>query len=260
MRRITLSMILLALLITIVGCSPKGDPKETLEAYYANVINEDYKAAYAMLLESDKQATTRDEFVQYMELNEQISKLKKIEVKQTEKNGDNVVFDVVETAHDAIEGKDIHTTVKRSVMVENGAWKVVAEGPYTRMIADRMAWLGNMYLNGNGGKKQNFDTAVTWFQDALKQDPSYYRANYGLAAAYTKLNRFDEAIQYAEKYVDAAKDNTEKSIGYNILGICYDVTGQREKALDAFQKAVEFNPDNESAKSNLNHFKSKTQK
>lgn len=255
MRRITLSMILLALMITIIGCSPKGDPKETLEAYYANLINEDYKAAYAMLLESDKQSTTRDEFVQYMELNEQLTQLKKVEVKQAEKNGDTVVFDVVENGHDAIENKDKDTTVKRSVTVENGEWKVAAEGPYKKMIADRMAWIGQMYLNGTGGKTLNLNTAVTWFEDALEQDPSYYRANYGLAAALTKLQLYEEAITYAQKYVDASKDNKEKSSGLNILGICYDVTGEREKAKEAFQKAVELNPENKSAQNNLNQFK-----
>lgn len=252
MRRITLSMILLTLIITIVGCSPKGDPKATLEAYYANVINEDYKAAYAMLLETDKKSTTRDEFVQYMELNEQIAKLEKVEVQQAEKNGDTVVFDVVVNGQDAIDKKE--NKIKRSVMVENGEWKVVAEGTYKDMIAEQMTRIGIMYLNGSGGKTLNLDTAVTWFEDALEQDPSYYHANYGLAVAFTKLQIFKDAIPFAQKYVEASTNNKEKSSGMNVLGICYDATGDREKAKEAFQKAVELNPENKSAQDNLNKF------
>jgi len=251
MRRVALVFFTLLLITTIVGCSPKGDPKETLETYYSYVTTADYNAAYALLSEADKQVTRKDDFVLYMELSEEVAKLNKVEVKQAEKNGDAMVFDVVENRHDAVENKDKDDTLKRAVVVENGEWRVKVEGKYSELIADQQAKIGSMFLNGNGGKEANPRKAGTWFEDALESDPSYYRAYYGLAASYMKIGLLEEAIEAATEYVKATSDNKEKSNGMNILGICYDGIGDKAKAKESFQKAVELDPENKFAKNNL---------
>lgn len=255
MRRVTLTFLIVAIIATIVGCSPKGDPKETLEKYYTRIINEEYNFAYAYLSEADKKVTKRDDFILFMELDADVTGLNKVEITQVEKKGDTIVFDVVENRHDYMDEKDKDTTVKRTVVAEDGEWRVKAEGTYLDMIVDRQAKIGSMYLNGSAGKALDPKKAVARFEDVLKRDPAYYPANFGLAAAYTKLKRYEDAIPEALKYVESAVDDKEKSNGMTVLGICYEATGNKEKARESFQKAVELNPENQFAQKNLDRFK-----
>ncbi|MGE7272182.1 tetratricopeptide repeat protein [Brevibacillus panacihumi] len=255
MRRVTLTFLILAMIATIVGCSPKGDPKETLEKYYSRIINEEYNFAYAYLSEADKKVTKRDDFILFMELDADVTRLNKVEITQVEKKGDTIVFDVVENRHDYMDEKDKDTTVKRTVVAEDGEWRVKAEGDFATLIVDRQAKIGAMYLNGTAGKALDPAKAATRFEDVLKRDPSFYPANYGLAASYVKLKKYEDAIPLATKYVESAAGNNEKSNGMNLIGICYDATGNKEKAKEAFQKAVELNPENQLAQKNLSRFK-----
>ncbi|MCC0566535.1 tetratricopeptide repeat protein [Brevibacillus borstelensis] len=252
MKRIALSLFVIFIITALVGCSPKGDPKKTLEAYYTNIVNANYDAAYELLSEADKKATSKDDFVLYMTLNAELYKLNEAIVTQAEKSSNTIVFDVSEKRHNYMEDKESSISYQRSVVPENGEWKVFADKKYGEQIAglqNKIAWL---HLEGRGGKKKSENEAASWFNQALERDPSYYLANYGLSIAYVQLSRFDDAITAANKFVGAAKEKDEQSNGYNVIGLCYESKGDREKAREAYQKSVELDPKNEYAKTNLN--------
>lgn len=40
MKRFTLSLFFIILIAALVGCSPKGDPKEGLNKYYTNIMKD----------------------------------------------------------------------------------------------------------------------------------------------------------------------------------------------------------------------------
>ncbi|WP_340673167.1 tetratricopeptide repeat protein [Brevibacillus agri] len=253
MRRVALSLIAILVIIAIVGCSPKGDPKKTLEAYYTNISNGNFGAAYDLLSEVDKKTTSQEDFVLCMTLNAELYKLNETIITQAEKSSNTIVFDVTEKQFDYTEDRESSVSYKRSVIAENGEWKVFADKNFGERIAgiqNNIAWL---YLEGRGGKKKNGNEAAKWFNQALERDPSSYLANYGLSVAYMRLGRLDDAIVAANKFVRATNDKSEQSDGYNVIGLCYESKGDREKAKEAYQKAVALNPKNEYAKTNLNN-------
>ncbi|MGG3884110.1 tetratricopeptide repeat protein [Brevibacillus panacihumi] len=255
MRRAALLFFILSLIAVIVGCGPKGDPKETIQAYYDNVMNANYDAAYELLAEADRKATSKEDFALFMELNAKIYKLNAVELKEADKSGDSVVFEVTEKQHSYAEGKDKSNTYKRSVIVENSEWKVFADKVYGDNIAGQMVSIGQMHLNGLGETKENPNEAAMWFNKALKRDSTQNTANFGLALSYMKLGRFEESIAAATKFVESETEDARKSDALNVLGVTYEAMGDATKAKEAFQKAVELNPDNEYAKTNLNRYK-----
>ncbi|MFF0831322.1 tetratricopeptide repeat protein [Brevibacillus sp. NPDC003359] len=255
MKRFTLSLFAIFLIATLYGCGPKGDPKETLESYYTNVINANYDAAYALLSEADRKATSKDDFALFMRMNAELYKLNATEVKGAEKSGETVVFEVTEKQHSYTEEKDKSHTYKRSVVAENGEWKVFADKTYGDSIAGQMVRIGQLHLNGIGEKKENPNEAAIWFNKALQRDSAHNDANFGLALAYMKLGRFQESIDAAKKFVESETYNIKKSDGLNVLGVSYEAMRDVAKAKEAYQKAVESNPGNEYAKTNLSRYK-----
>lgn len=252
MKRVALPLLFIFVIICIFGCSPKGDPKKTLESYYTNISNGNFGAAYDVLSETDKKTTSQEDFVLYMTLNDELYKLNETTVTQAEKSSNTIVFDVTEKQFDYTEDRESSVSYKRSVIAENGEWKVFADKNFGERIAglqNNIAWL---YLEGRGGKRKNGNEAAKWFNQALERDPSNYHANYGLSVAYIQLGRLDDAIEAANKFVEATKDGDEQSDGYNVIGLCYESKGDREKAKEAYQKAVDLNQ-NEYAKTNLNN-------
>ncbi|MGF9904897.1 tetratricopeptide repeat protein [Brevibacillus porteri] len=255
MKRFTLSLFVIFLISTLYGCGPKGNPKETLESYYTNVINANYDAAYALLSETDRKATSKEDFALFMQLNAELYKLNGVEVNQAEKNRETIVFDVTEKQHSYMEEKDKSHTYKRLVVVENGEWRVFADKTYGDSIAGQMVRIGQLHLNGIGEKKESPNEAAIWFNKALKRDSAHNDANFGLALSYMKLGRFEESIDAAKKFVDSETDSIKKSDGLNVLGVSYEAMRYVAKAKEALQKAVELNPDNEYAKTNLSRYK-----
>jgi len=66
LKRVTLLFFIFFLITAIVGCSPKGDPQETLKTFYSNVIDANYDAAYDFLAEADRKATSKENFTLFM--------------------------------------------------------------------------------------------------------------------------------------------------------------------------------------------------
>ena len=110
--------------------------------------------------------------------------------------------------------------------------------PYVRGTIDDMILRALQAHNGG-----NLDLAVTIYSDILNSKSqlndnvlSVIHKHRGMA--FFAQNKYKEALEDFEKSANFGKDNF-RSIYY--MGIVYGVTGQNEKALEAFTKSLELN-------------------
>ncbi len=75
-----------------------------------------------------------------------------------------------------------------------------------------------------------------------------WRAEYRFADALCRLKRYDEAMSH---YEQAANSNPKSFAIYLDMGVCYDKTGQMERAAQAYRKALQLNPASAIAHANL---------
>jgi tetratricopeptide (TPR) repeat protein len=113
---------------------------------------------------------------------------------------------------------------------------------------------GRGYLQ-DSRKPENLTSAEIVFKQALKVDPNYGQAEAGLGQSYwlkyqlTKQKQWIAPAQQAcTKALDLGNAGAE---GHMCLGLLEDGTGQYEKAAEQFQQAVQLEPANERAYTNL---------
>ncbi len=96
---------------------------------------------------------------------------------------------------------------------------------------------------------QNYDDAIPHLEEAVKLSPDFYNAYQMMANAHHQLGNTKKALVNYQKIIDK-KDLDEKA-WYNI-GLLYVDDKQEEKALEAFKKATEINPNYQKAKFQIN--------
>jgi serine/threonine protein kinase/tetratricopeptide (TPR) repeat protein len=118
------------------------------------------------------------------------------------------------------------------------------------------------YLRGRGylqeyERPENLDSAVTVFQNALKNDPNYALAYAGLGEAHLhqyehtrNAERVKEALESCKRSISLAEDLAS---GHTCLGMVYNSTGEYEKAVSEFQRAVQLDPTSDDAFTGLAH-------
>jgi len=74
------------------------------------------------------------------------------------------------------------------------------------------AELGNTYL-----KLKKYKPAEIVLKDALKIDPDFINAHYGLAGVYLNQNKIEEALVELEKVIELAPDSLEAKSAQNIM-------------------------------------------
>lgn len=249
-------------ILLLTGCKPKGDPVKTITTYYQNVIDGNAEGAYEQLSEVTKKNFPKEDFIKYLESNKEIATLKKFKVEKLNeyKNKDiegttfkNVVeFSVVEKLQDLYENKEVPLNYKRSVVNDNGVWKVYREKVNVKDdIANNYVQIAYMYAEGKGGKTKDLNQALIILNDALKYNKEYAQIYYALGYSYLGLYRYDEALIAMDEYMSKVTNEIDKSDGYNILGNIYLGKENIDKAKDSYKKALEINPSNQYAKTNL---------
>jgi len=114
----------------------------------------------------------------------------------------------------------------------------------------------NLYLKANSYQKDTenirndstYQTAVDLYNAAIAMDSTFARAYTGLAFAY--WNRYYYETYFEKNYLNYCLSLAEKAIEYDdrldeayfIKGEYFRVTGQPEKALENYDKALEINP------------------
>ena len=70
----------------------------------------------------------------------------------------------------------------------------------------------------------------------LETDPDNTMVMFGLAKEYEKLGQYNDVIELLETYLSKADDEGN---AYGVLAKAYDQTGNREKAIETYQKGIE---------------------
>ncbi|MDI6891797.1 MAG: O-antigen ligase family protein [Actinomycetota bacterium] len=106
---------------------------------------------------------------------------------------------------------------------------------------DELAYicLGEVYLYGAGLDETYFDSAIGEFKEALKIDPNYYRIHRLLGVAYLGHGDLAEAVEHLEVAVNLYP---KAAYSYVLLGDAYRESGLKDKAIKAYEKALELNP------------------
>jgi tetratricopeptide (TPR) repeat protein len=95
------------------------------------------------------------------------------------------------------------------------------------------------------GKK---DSAVAWFERAVRLKPGYAEAFVNLGITYTVLGQPDQAISAYQKAL-AVRPGLEKAL-FN-LGVLYENSGALEKAEECFVQVLRTNPSHAKARALL---------
>lgn len=108
-------------------------------------------------------------------------------------------------------------------------------------------------LNEKGNEaflKGDYKTALDFYQRAEIERPETPQLYYNHANASTEAGGFDEALKNYQRALNLADTSLQAQTYYNI-GCNYFLQGDYAKAVDAYQKALELNPDDTDAKYNL---------
>ncbi len=92
--------------------------------------------------------------------------------------------------------------------------------------------------------QSNYETAVHYFLDAYKLDPTNSTILYDLAFCYDHLDQYEKSIYYYDKYLD--EDPYADHAWFN-LGTVYNKAENFEKSLEAYDFAIAINENYASA-------------
>ena len=108
-----------------------------------------------------------------------------------------------------------------------------------------------MAFSGNGSREYRLGLAYLMFNPEGTGAAAALRgADRDAAAAMSELERFEKAIEHLERAAECSPSSSEETrvnnalrSTYNKISIRYDRAGQKDKACETAQKAVDLNPD-----------------
>ncbi|MDQ2870613.1 MAG: protein kinase, partial [Acidobacteriota bacterium] len=118
----------------------------------------------------------------------------------------------------------------------------------------------DLYLKGRDEysrfRKEDNETAIEHFQEALKLDPGFALGYAGLGDAYAQRAR---RFGLTESWLDSSLEASRKAIalapelpeGHKALGLAYLVKGANRESLEASRRAVDLSPNHSPAVNNL---------
>ncbi|HKY47559.1 MAG TPA: tetratricopeptide repeat protein [Acidimicrobiia bacterium] len=113
--------------------------------------------------------------------------------------------------------------------------KKVVEAFNNRNQADKHIIFGRDYVRG-----EQYDRAITNFQQALEYDPDLAAAYYYIGDTYLKMDRLDPALEALEKAVEL---DPAYISAYHSIGTAYLEKGDSAQARDFFETLVSKKPD-----------------
>ena len=110
---------------------------------------------------------------------------------------------------------DLAIIYLKSGMLDEAAIKLkqaISYQPDEKSMLPLYAELGNTYL-----QLGRYKPAEIILKDALKIDPNFINAHYGLAGAYLNQNKVEEALVELQKVIELAPDSQEANYALNII-------------------------------------------
>ena len=115
---------------------------------------------------------------------------------------------------------------------------------YFKKVTENLVYATPHFPLSNMGwayyNKKAYALAEEYYLKALEIDPNFINALAGLGKTYTAMGRGSDAVATLEK---AVKEYPRLGQLYLEVARAYTVSGEYKKALDAYEKAVEFAPD-----------------
>ncbi len=88
-------------------------------------------------------------------------------------------------------------------------------------------------------QRGQYESAITYFEDAIRLGPENADVYYNMGNAFEKLGKLEKA---AENYMKAIQLNPILFDAYNNLGLIYQSWGHLDRAVTYYRKALELNP------------------
>lgn len=263
-RRLIWLIVLCCTVLALAGCGgPKGDPEQVLTEYYQSVQDGEYDTAYALFTEATRNELPKDTYILRQELIMESGEFKDFKIKFKEEKTDLLLngvkyktamgYSVTETSKDYTDDTERSGTLIAFVVNDNNEWKI-SRDPEEMIdsISDWYCTVGYLYREGRHKEKDPIK-AVECYQEAIKWNKDNPWSYYSLGLVLRDLGRYEEAINNLNICIEKSEgDSSGKSDAYNLLGNVYSSKGDYGAARKNYEKALELNPDNEYAKTNLN--------
>jgi len=98
--------------------------------------------------------------------------------------------------------------------------------------------MGKLYFNSGSS-----EDAIGVYKKAIELDRGYGWSYANLASAYVHEGRYAEAIPLYQKSIELLIDDKDKAISWNRLGETYRLMYDFDRAIAAYQRAVELDPE-----------------
>ncbi|MDI0264763.1 hypothetical protein QIW52_02215 [Clostridioides difficile] len=267
-RRIAAILASTLIMIPMVGCAPKESSTEVAKKYFDSVKSKDYEIAYNLLSKDSKKVVSLEDYKKYQEVNDKCQTLKDYKLGEEEKIDKYKYADkeysklikIKETStlksHE--DNTEDTSNSDRYFVVEDNEYKLLWHEDFKKKFSHNYVSLAWIEID----KKENKDLnkAAIYINKALEIDNTNSRAYYAQAYVYTDLKRYDEALKASEnnlKYLDKKDKDYKQYISdtFNLKGVVYMEKEKFSEAKENFKKSLEFNENNEYAKTNLNIIK-----
>ncbi|KAM5539076.1 hypothetical protein V8D89_007299 [Ganoderma adspersum] len=96
-------------------------------------------------------------------------------------------------------------------------------------------------LSGHESIDEDLSKAINFFQSALRADARHYNAWYGLGTCYMRMSKLRLADYHFKK---ASQIHPQNAVLLGCVGVVRERYGEYDKALELFNKAIEFSPEN----------------
>lgn len=129
----------------------------------------------------------------------------------------------------------------QAIELFSAAYDMAARDGYVRIMLSAKVFMGNCYSDKHDipSMEAHYKVALR-LAEALRNENILTTIPYNIAATKIELGDYAAALEYFE---NCKNHNT---LSLHKLAICYEKTGQREKALDAIDRALSMNSENES--------------
>ena len=231
--------------------------------YYEDFQAGDDESIYELLHPESREGLGKENIMTWLEqLRETMEiesfEIKDIQLKNNLRMGENSVADGI-SVQVSETNRDLYTTEVLSSEIQYLLLRNV-QGEYRiyfdqRRVLSSMAKnhiiIGAMYIDGFG-KDKDLTQGIEHLYKALEIDPTLIEAHYSLGAAYLAKREWEPAIVEEETYLTNSQDDEGRGEAYNIIGLAYQETGDRAKAREAFEQAIQLNPESPFALDHLN--------
>lgn len=263
MKKLLIALILIVLLISnLCSCTtkPKGEPRDIITGYFQSLIDGDYDKAYSELAATNKKEITLEQFKDWRAVYEKIYNMKSFKITKEKELKDYkyqknkydyaIKFTIILKEKDYSNKKEITSEAEKIIVSEDNKWKVLDEEDYIQKYASSLNTLGWMYLGGQG-QDEDPHTAIQYFKQAIDLKFNDAIVYYNIASAYQDIDDDQNAFEYIEKGIKMKQSKENLSDLYNLKGISCSNMNDIQGAKNAYNKALELNPDNTYAKGNL---------